>query len=143
MQSLILRKQVTRLTTTHQSWMVPSVRYYSEYKPWSNEYSVSGTTRDTMERKVASDNTVDPAKELNETREEAKSNGGEDVLEWSAANQRMSDIPAGREGLWTSADTLAVDKTPSSCHYQPPKEGPLHEGLYKPLKRPVYKRYCE
>ncbi|KAI9484901.1 hypothetical protein BDB00DRAFT_852755 [Zychaea mexicana] len=137
MQSLIIRKQATRLATQRLNR-----RCYSEYKPWSNENSVSGTTCDTMERKVASDNTVDPAKELNEASEEAQFDGREDVLKWSAANKLISDIPDGHEGLWTTEDTV-THKAPSFCHYHParPARAPIQEGLFKPLKRPVYKRY--
>ncbi|KAG2225212.1 hypothetical protein INT45_009541 [Circinella minor] len=138
-QSIILRKQVIRLAS--QPLERQYYRYFSEYKPWSNENSVSGTTRETMERKVACDNTVDPAKELSAAKEEADGDGKDDVLEWSAANERMSEIPDGRDSIWTNEDNLGRDKTPSSCHYQPPREGPPHEGLYKPMKRPTYKRY--
>ena len=138
-RSLILKKQVTRLAS--QQLERQYCRYFSEYKPWANENSASGTTTDTMGRKVACDNTVDPTKEMNEAKEEADGEGSDDVLEWSAANERMSAIPDGHDSVWSSEDDSGRDRTPSSCHYQPPREGPPHEGLYKPMKRPTYKRY--
>lgn len=50
----------------------PADLEHEEYKPWANENSTCGTTRETVDRRVASDNCVDAEKELNEDREESE-----------------------------------------------------------------------
>ena len=52
----------------------PADLEHEEYKPWANENSTCGTTRETVDRRVASDNCVDAEKELNEDREESEVN---------------------------------------------------------------------
>lgn len=49
----------------------PADLEHEEYKPWANENSTCGTTSETVDRRVASDNCVDAEKELIEDRQES------------------------------------------------------------------------
>lgn len=77
--TLVKRSAITKSKplipcTQHARWMAqrPADLEHEEYKPWANENSTCGTTRETVDRRVASDNCVDAEKELNEDREESE-----------------------------------------------------------------------
>ncbi|KAF7723459.1 hypothetical protein EC973_002012 [Apophysomyces ossiformis] len=110
-------------------------RLDQEYMPWSNEYSGSGTTREIMEHKVACDDCVDPMLELEEARSECEVQDGPDFLLWSAANREISEI----------SEEISHTNLRDSVHiasfgrYQPAR--PIRQvGLFKPLKKPAFKR---
>ncbi|KAJ8651803.1 hypothetical protein O0I10_012624 [Lichtheimia ornata] len=140
--TLVKRSAITKSKplipcTQHARWMAqrPADLEHEEYKPWANENSTCGTTRETVDRRVASDNCVDAEKELNEDREESESRGEPGVLEYSAANSRMSQQTNGEDGMWRQSD---VDRNPSRYEQQP-KRPPPREGLFKPAKKNVYR----
>lgn len=72
--AIIKSKPLIPSCTQHVRWMAqrPADLEHEEYKPWANENSTCGTTRETVDRRVASDNCVDAEKELNEDREESE-----------------------------------------------------------------------
>ncbi|KAG0190815.1 hypothetical protein DFQ28_001477 [Apophysomyces sp. BC1034] len=106
--------------------------------PWPNEFSGSGTTRETMEHKVVSDDCIDPVLELQEARAESETQNddGPDFLLWSAANRAMSEIT--EEEISPSNLRHSV-RMASFEHYQPAR--PMRQvGLFKPLKKQPFKR---
>ncbi|CAM0134876.1 unnamed protein product [Umbelopsis sp. WA50703] len=106
----------------------PSLWLDEEYKPFSNEFSVSGTTYETMMSTTCGNKTVDPAMEMKEVPL---------ILAWSAANLEISDLAGERIFLNTRGEDAP------SFHKHHAERPELQKGLFKPLKKPAIKGHLD
>ncbi|KAJ2962807.1 hypothetical protein NQZ79_g2156 [Umbelopsis isabellina] len=107
----------------------PSLWLDEEYKPFSNEFSVSGTTYETMRSTTCGNKTVDPAMEMKEVPM---------ILAWSAANLEISDLEGERSYFVNSKGEVSP-----SFHKHHAERPELQKGLFKPMKRPAIKRHLD
>jgi len=118
-----------------------------DMKPWSNEYSVSGTTWEMCMHNTTRNGTVDPEMEMREmeTREvevevqdEIRVDGKTlhpSVLSWSAANSQISWCTSESDA---AATAIAYPNEPWITRQQPPRPE-LQRGLFKPVHKPPKK----